>query len=314
MDPLRPLKLHPGLSPRELLEQMEGASFGARSLGHAWRVLRTILDDSECRVLLTVSGALSVAQLGGIFRAMLARKILHAVVTTGAVVTHQVVQELNLKQFRLPAGTNDISLSEQGLHRIYDSLEPETNLEALARFVVKVSSQFTGPLGSAEIIPTTRERVSRSQWLARGISSAKRASVRNCSHRLRAWSRPLLRQRPIEATSLSLRSDGGSRRSWRMDPEAEADRSDHARRWCATQLGNADDSIPQKPGMSQAASRGRRHSCLPRSRRIRSLVRKHLFRGDDLGQARPTGSFELRRGARRRRQSSSRSSCLLRLK
>lgn len=167
MDPLRPLTLHPGLSPRELLEQMEGASFGARSLGHAWRVLRTILDDSECRVVLTVSGALSVAQLGGIFRAMLARKILHAVVTTGAVVTHQVVQELNLKQFRLPDGTNDASLAEQRLCRIYDSLEPETNLEALAQFVVKASSQFTGPLSSAEIIRRLANVFpDRSGWLA----------------------------------------------------------------------------------------------------------------------------------------------------
>ena len=314
MDPLRPLKLHPGLSPRELLEQMEGASFGARSLGHAWRVLRTILDDSECRVLLTVSGALSVAQLGGIFRAMLARKILHAVVTTGAVVTHQVVQELNLKQFRLPAGTNDISLSEQGLHRIYDSLEPETNLEALARFVVKVSSQFTGPLGSAEIIRRLASAFpDRNGWLAE--SALQNVPV----------FAPALTDSEL---GLALYSGSGpsKQRRFHFDPMADLDEVGawiqrqkriaviHARRWCATQLGNADDSIPQKPGMSQAASRGRRHSCLPRSRRIRSLVRKHLFRGDDLGQARPTGSFELRRGARRRDNHLPDSSCLLRLK
>jgi len=167
MEPLTPFDLRPGLSPRELLEQMARASFGARSLGHAWRVLRGVLDDPECSVLLTVSGALSVAQLGGIFHAMLIRNILHAVVTTGAVVTHQLVQELQLRQFHLPAGVNDSSLTQQRIHRIHDSLELEANLEALAEFVAKASSEFTGPLGSAGLIRRLANALpNHAGWLA----------------------------------------------------------------------------------------------------------------------------------------------------
>jgi len=170
MKPLTPFDLSPGLSGRELLEQMEGASFGARSLGHAWSVLRYVLDDPQCRVLLTVSGALSVAQLGGIFRGMLVRKILHAVVTTGAVVTHQLVQELELKQFQLPEGANDTSLAQQHLHRIYDSVEPETNLEALEKFVAKEAAEFTGLLGSADIIRRLASALAdRTGWLAESV-------------------------------------------------------------------------------------------------------------------------------------------------
>ena len=299
MDPLRPLKLHPGLSPRELLEQMEGASFGARSLGHAWRVLRTILDDSECRVLLTVSGALSVAQLGESSAPCWRERF--------CTLSLPQALWLRIKLCRSSISNSSVSqLARMIFHsrnRASTASTTPSSQKPTSKHSLDLSSKFHPSSQARSAAPRSSDD-SRARFpiamAARGISSAKRASVRTCSHRLRAWSRPLLRQRPIEATSLSLRSDGGSRRSWRMDPEAEADRSDHARRWCATQLGNADDSIPQKPGMSQAASRGRRHSCLPRSRRIRSLVRKHLFRATTWGKLDPQDLFELRRGARRR--------------
>jgi len=170
MKQLTPFDISPGLSGRELLEQMEGTSFGARALGHAWSVLRSVLCDSQCRVLLTVSGALSVAQLGGIFHGMLVRNILHAVCTTGAVVTHQLVQELGFKQFQLPEGTNDASLAQQHLHRIYDSIEPETNLSALERFVAEKASEFTGALGSADIIRRLASALANpTGWLAESV-------------------------------------------------------------------------------------------------------------------------------------------------
>lgn len=167
MKHLTPISMRPGLSLGELLEQLEGSSFGARSPGNAWRVLRGILEDPGCRVLLTVSGALSVAQFGSVFREMLAGNILHAVVTTGAVITHQLVQELGPKRLRAPAGIGDASLVQKRLNRVYDCLEPESNLEALERFVAGVAGGLYGQLGSSAIVRRLAQALpDRSGWLA----------------------------------------------------------------------------------------------------------------------------------------------------
>lgn len=167
MNRLTPFDLHSGVTMGEVLEQMERGSFGARSLGRAWRVLREVLRDPDRRVLLTVSGAMSVAQCGGVFREMVRRNMLHGVVTTGAVITHQLIQELGYSQLQAPKEVNDAELVQARLNRIYDSLEPESNLEALEKFVGEVAGSIAGPLGSSRIVHhLARALPDRSGWLA----------------------------------------------------------------------------------------------------------------------------------------------------
>lgn len=167
MRPLSPIRLSADVSPDELLEQMAGGSFGARSLGHAWSVLRGVIADPDCKVLLTVSGALSVAQLGPIFAAMVKRDILHAVVCTGAVVTHQLVLELGMEQLHVPAGATDAALAAKRLHRVFDSIEPKANLDALGQFVRLTIGDASGALSSARIVRHLSSNLPvRTGWLA----------------------------------------------------------------------------------------------------------------------------------------------------
>jgi deoxyhypusine synthase len=118
-----------------LLDSMSKSSFGARQLGRAWSVLKQVSTDKECAVILTVSGAMTVAKLGRIFGALISRGIVNAVVTTGAVVTHAFVEEMGMKHYEAPEDLSDQELADLRLNRVYDSLEPEDNLEALERHV-----------------------------------------------------------------------------------------------------------------------------------------------------------------------------------
>jgi deoxyhypusine synthase len=172
MKPLRQIELRPDLTARELLQQMEHASFGARSLGHALAVLNRINKDPECSVVLTVSGALTVAQLGRVFHTMIAQGMVHAVVATGAAITHQLVSELGLSHYRVPPGMDDAMLSSKHMHRIYDSIEPEANLEALEKFIGQSAAGFSGRMSSAAIVRSLSRAVPKDgSWL---VESARR--------------------------------------------------------------------------------------------------------------------------------------------
>ena len=154
LEPLKPLDLEKCKDAGELLDAMLHSGFGARELGRAWQILKTIADNPDWGVVLTVSGALTIAKMGQIFAALISRSLVDAVVTTGAVVTHSLVEELGMSHYKAPAGVSDDELWKSKLNRIYDSIEPEANLLKVEELVRQV---FAGldpatKYGSYEII------------------------------------------------------------------------------------------------------------------------------------------------------------------
>lgn len=155
MQPLEPINLASCKDLADLLECMAKTSFGARKVGQAFRTLKKIADDRECSVVLTVSGALTVAKLGGILSELINAKMIQLVVTTGAIITHSLVEEMGLRHFEAP-DMSDRLLYEQRLNRIYDSIEPEANLQELERLTAKAVSKLDPGrrYGSYEFIST----------------------------------------------------------------------------------------------------------------------------------------------------------------
>lgn len=145
----------------ELLDSLSMAGFGARELGRGWSVLKRIAADRECDLVLTVSGAMTIAKLGHIFGALISRGIIKAVITTGAVVTHGFVEEMGLKHYQVPRGVSDSDLLRLRLNRIYDSLEPEANLNLLEESTIKAFSLLPPSvgLGSVEIVRYLSEKL-----------------------------------------------------------------------------------------------------------------------------------------------------------
>ena len=87
MQPLEPLRLDGDPALDALLEKLSRTSFGARQLGKAYLALLKILQDCDCKLIFTMSGAMTVAKMGCLIGALIERGFIHAVVTTGAIVT-----------------------------------------------------------------------------------------------------------------------------------------------------------------------------------------------------------------------------------
>ena len=85
LKPVKPLDLSKAKTVNDLVTQMASTSFGARSIGEAANVFYEMVKDKDCFVVLTLSGALTVAKMGLLICDMIDNGLVKAVISTGAL-------------------------------------------------------------------------------------------------------------------------------------------------------------------------------------------------------------------------------------
>ena len=141
LDPIESLPIEEIDTFSELLRAMSRTAFGGRNLGEAFEVLLEMIRDEPCRVVLTVSGAMTVAKQGQIICRMLDRGWVDAVVATGALIAHGLTESLGLVHYRYESRHSDEFLYRRGYNRIYDTLEMERNLDDVEDLLHSVLSR-----------------------------------------------------------------------------------------------------------------------------------------------------------------------------
>jgi deoxyhypusine synthase len=140
LTPIFPLDLSRARTIDAMVRAMGRTAFTGRQIGDAADVLEAMARDKECFVVMTLSGALTVAKMGLIFCDLIDAGIVKVVVSTGALMAHGLVEATGLSHFRYDAKMNDRELFHAGYNRVYDSLEPETNLDHVEEVVQHVLS------------------------------------------------------------------------------------------------------------------------------------------------------------------------------
>src|ERR1700736_5161167 len=131
-----PLDLAKCHSIDDLVRAMGDTAYTARQIGDAADVLEAMARDQDCVVVMTLAGALTVGKMGLIFCDLIESGIVKAVVSTGALMAHGLVEATGRSHFRYdPAKMNDRQLFKAGYNRVYDSLEPEVNLDHVEEVV-----------------------------------------------------------------------------------------------------------------------------------------------------------------------------------
>jgi len=127
--PLEPLDLNKVTSIDDLVRAMAKTAFTGRQLGEAADVLEAMALDEDAFVVMTLAGAMTVAKQGLIIAELIDRGIVNAIVSTGALMAHGLVEATGRAHFRANPEVSDEELYEQGYNRVYDTLEPEQNLD-----------------------------------------------------------------------------------------------------------------------------------------------------------------------------------------
>lgn len=142
LTPLEPLDLNQVHSIDDLVRAMAKTAFTGRQLGEAADVLEAMARDKDCFVVMTLAGAMTVAKQGLIIAELIDRGIVNAIVSTGALMAHGLVEATGRAHFRYNPEVADTELYEQGYNRVYDTLEPETNLDDVEKVVFEVLEQW----------------------------------------------------------------------------------------------------------------------------------------------------------------------------
>jgi deoxyhypusine synthase len=127
--PLAPLDLSKIKSIDEMVRAMAQTAFTGRQLGEAADVLEAMARDKDAFVVMTLAGAMTVAKQGLIIADLIDRGIIHAIVSTGALMAHGLVEATGHAHFRHNPDLSDEELYAAGYNRVYDTIEPERNLD-----------------------------------------------------------------------------------------------------------------------------------------------------------------------------------------
>jgi deoxyhypusine synthase len=134
--PIFPLDLSKIRTIDDLVRAMGDTAYTARQIGDGADVLEAMARDKDCFVVMTLAGALTVGKMGLIFCDLIESGIVKAIVSTGALMAHGLVEATGRSHFRYdPTKMNDNELFLAGYNRVYDSLEPETNLDHVEEVV-----------------------------------------------------------------------------------------------------------------------------------------------------------------------------------
>jgi deoxyhypusine synthase len=142
LTPLEPLDLGRIHSIDDLVRAMAKTAFTGRQLGEAADVLEAMARDKDCFVVMTLAGAMTVAKQGLVITELIDRGIVNAIVSTGALMAHGLVEATGRAHFRYNSEVSDEELYSQGYNRVYDTLEPERNLDDVEQVLFRILSEW----------------------------------------------------------------------------------------------------------------------------------------------------------------------------
>jgi deoxyhypusine synthase len=134
------------------------ASYGgvASQVSKGAAALQAMMRDKSCLRFLTISGAMTVGKMDLVICDMIDFGWIHVISSTGALMAHGLVSSIGLKHYKYNPAFNDTWLARRKLNRVTDTIEPETNLDAVEEVIGNVIDQLDG---SRPISPTVLNKL-----------------------------------------------------------------------------------------------------------------------------------------------------------
>ncbi|HUO41871.1 MAG TPA: deoxyhypusine synthase family protein [Methylomirabilota bacterium] len=131
---MSPIKIKRGMSVSALAKQMEAVKvLGPGRFGKAVKILSQMFSDQQCCKMLSIAGPIVPGGLRTVLVDLVEKNLINAIVTTGANVTHDMLEGLGHRHIVGSETDNDVSLRKRGLSRIYDLLVKQKAIEHLER-------------------------------------------------------------------------------------------------------------------------------------------------------------------------------------
>jgi deoxyhypusine synthase len=135
-EPVEQVELRPGMSVNELVVQLSRAgAYNAGALARAADIYERMLRDPETTKFFGLAGAMVPAGMGKIVSDLIAAGHIDILVSTGANLTHDIIEALGCRHFHGTAVCSDIELRHDDINRIYDVFLPNDAFIAFEEFI-----------------------------------------------------------------------------------------------------------------------------------------------------------------------------------
>ena len=155
---------------RPIIDSMRDMSFTSRDLARATDIYNTMLEDKDCSVILTIAGSTSAGGCMQLYTELVKNNMVDAIVATGAsIVDMDFFEALGFKHYQGDAhGTDDKTLRDLYIDRIYDTYIDEEELQACDHTILEIANGLEAkPYSSRAFIKEM------GKWLANGNAKKK---------------------------------------------------------------------------------------------------------------------------------------------
>jgi len=177
--PVAHMQIKQGMTVDQLVQQFKNAgSFGAGRLSTACDVFENMVRDEECTVFLALAGAMVPAGLRRTIADLIRRRLIDALVSTGANMVHDLIEALGGHHYQGHWLVDDYLLYQYHIYRIYDVFVPEEDFvkadETLIKMFDEISTKKEGqPLSTNELMWEIGKRLKDPYSIVRSAFEAK---------------------------------------------------------------------------------------------------------------------------------------------
>ncbi|MBN1644872.1 deoxyhypusine synthase [Candidatus Woesearchaeota archaeon] len=138
MNPIEHINVNKEMRVSDLVNQMKNSGvMGAGRIAKASDVLAEMIQDKDCRVFFGLAGAMVPGGMKNIILDMIKNDFIDVLVTTGANLTHDLIEALGHNHFQGSPDADDKELNKKQIDRIYDSFMPNKVYEDMEDFFKK---------------------------------------------------------------------------------------------------------------------------------------------------------------------------------
>ncbi len=144
MKAIRHIKISKDMKVNDLVRQMElSGVMGAGSLAKAVDIFEAMIKDKDSKVFLGQAGAMVPGGMRQILIDMIDLRLIDVFVTTGATLTHDLVEALGFAHYIGSEHADDSKLHKQGFDRMYNSYMPNKAYEKLEDFIESIFNELS---------------------------------------------------------------------------------------------------------------------------------------------------------------------------
>ncbi|MFX0086254.1 MAG: deoxyhypusine synthase [Candidatus Hodarchaeota archaeon] len=137
---MKQVVIKPNMTVIELLSSMKDGGFTCRKVANATDLMTEMIRNKDCTVFLGLAGALIPGGMRNIIRTMIEKDMVNCIVTTGANLSHDLLETSGGSHYHGSETLNDIKLKEIQMSRIFSTLIPYesfTRFEKMAQEVLQ---------------------------------------------------------------------------------------------------------------------------------------------------------------------------------